>query len=115
MILVVDDDLDTCDSIAEVLVEHGYQVACAHDGRDALQRLKNGPRPAAIILDLMMPGINGWQLRDEMLKDDELADIPVIVVTAAAHYWGAPDKTQGRLQKPFNVKELVEYVQQATT
>ncbi len=80
--MVVDDEVDIRRGIADALELEGYEVVEAADGREALQKLRQYTRPAAIVLDLMMPGMNGWQFRDEQRRDPELADIPVIVVSA---------------------------------
>jgi CheY-like chemotaxis protein len=58
-------------------------VATATDGRDALEQLRGGLRPCVILLDLMMSGMDGWDFRHEQMKDDDLKDIPVVVITAA--------------------------------
>ena len=70
-------------SLTETLVEEGFEVEAAANGREGLERLRSGPRPAAIILDLMMPVMDGWDFRNEQLKDPVLREIPVVVVTAA--------------------------------
>lgn len=82
IVLVVDDDVDILQSVAELLVDEGYDVATASDGRAALTQMRRGLRPAVILLDLMMPGMNGWDFRAEQMQDDDLKDIPVIVITA---------------------------------
>jgi CheY-like chemotaxis protein len=81
-VLVVDDEKDVRESVCEMLEARGYQVVCAEDGRAALEHLRGGLRPDVILLDLMMPGMNGWQFRDEMNRDAALAGIPVVVITA---------------------------------
>jgi CheY-like chemotaxis protein len=82
-ILVVEDDPAITSSLMETLVDEGFEVGAAANGREALERLRSGLRPAAIILDLMMPVMDGWDFRSEQLKDPALRDIPVVVVTAA--------------------------------
>src|SRR3954462_7421991 len=81
-ILVVDDDPDIRDSLREVLEDEGYSVACVGNGREALEYLHRGPRPRVILLDLMMPVMDGWQFRREQKRDPAIADIPLIVITA---------------------------------
>ncbi len=83
-VMIVDDDLDIRRGIAFALELEGYEVVEAADGREALQKLQQHARPAAIVLDLMMPRMNGWQFREAQQRDPELADIPVIAVSAAA-------------------------------
>lgn len=82
-ILLVDDDQDVLEAMRELLESEGHEVVTATDGRGALEHLQGGLRPSVILLDLMMPGMNGWTFRQEQLKDDQLAKIPVIVVSAA--------------------------------
>ncbi|HXU03537.1 MAG TPA: response regulator [Polyangia bacterium] len=82
IVLVVDDDVDILQSVAELLVDEGYDVATASDGRAALEQMRRGLRPDVILLDLMMPGMNGWDFRAEQMQDDNLKGIPVIVITA---------------------------------
>ena len=75
-ILVVDDDPDIRDSLREVLEDEGYEVACVGNGREALDHLKTAnPRPCVILLDLMMPVMDGWQFRKEQKQDAEIAGI----------------------------------------
>ena len=82
-VLVVEDDPAITSSLIETLMEEGFEVDAAANGREALDRLRGGPRPAAIILDLMMPVMDGWDFRSAQLRDPVLRDIPVVVVTAA--------------------------------
>jgi two-component system, chemotaxis family, chemotaxis protein CheY len=81
-VLLVEDDYDVRETIAEVLADEGYDVVTAVDGQDALDKLRAGARPFAILLDLMMAGMNGFQFRAEQRADPALAAIPVIVLTA---------------------------------
>ena len=81
-VLLVEDDHDVRETIAEVLTDAGYVVVTAIDGRQALDLLRGGVRPFVILLDLMMPGMNGYEFRDAQRADVRLADIPVIVLTA---------------------------------
>jgi two-component system, chemotaxis family, chemotaxis protein CheY len=80
-VLLVEDDYDVRETIAEVLADEGYDVVTAVDGQDALDKLRAGARPFAILLDLMMAGMNGFQFRAEQRADPALAAIPVIVLT----------------------------------
>ncbi len=80
--LLVEDDHDVRETIAEILVDEGYHVVTATDGGQALARLRDGPAPSAILLDLMMAGMDGFQFRAAQRADPALAHIPVIVLTA---------------------------------
>jgi CheY-like chemotaxis protein len=82
-VLVIDDDPSICSALSEVLREEGFEVASATNGRAALDLLRGGPPPSAILLDLMMPVMDGWDFRQVQLQDAGLRDIPVVVVTAA--------------------------------
>jgi two-component system response regulator MprA len=82
-VLIVDDDRAVLNGLTELLEGEGYKVATAADGREALDQLRAGLRPCVILLDLMMPAMDGWDFRHEQLKDSDLRDIPVVVITAA--------------------------------
>ncbi len=81
-VLVVDDDLAVLAGLTELLQNEGYNVVTAQDGRLALDHLRRGLRPRVILLDLMMPGMDGWDFRHEQLKENDLKDIPIVVITA---------------------------------
>ena len=109
-ILVVEDDTDLRRSLIEVLEDEGYEVSSARDGQEALDQLE-GPAPQAILLDLMMPGMDGWTFRSRQRSDPRLARIPTVVISAA--YAGdargvAPLAADAFLQKPFDVASLIE-------
>jgi DNA-binding response OmpR family regulator len=80
-VLIVEDDDDAREALAAFLEGEGYQVLEAHDGREALDRLRLSP-VCLVLLDLMMPVMNGWAFRAEQLRDPALASVPVVVVTA---------------------------------
>ena len=82
-ILVVEDNDDVREMMAVTLELEGHQVSTAVNGRDALEQLRTGDKPCVILLDLMMPVMNGWELRREIESDPALADVPVIVISAA--------------------------------
>jgi CheY-like chemotaxis protein len=90
VLLVVDDDLDICEILKLVLEDEGYSVVAAHDGAQALELLKRqGVEPQLIILDLMMPVMDGWRFWDERQLDAKLLAIPLIVLTATGLRTGA--------------------------
>jgi CheY-like chemotaxis protein len=112
-VLVVDDEEMIRESLVEILADSGYEPVPAVDGRDALAKLKAGdPRPCVILLDLMMPGMDGWSFREQQREDPELAPIPVIVLSAH------PDLAANArdldvadyLAKPLRVATLLERV-----
>jgi CheY-like chemotaxis protein len=110
-ILVVDDDTDLRETLGELLEEEGYDAHLCENGRVALDRLRNGERPALILLDLMMPEMNGWQFREEQLRDAQLAKIPVIVMTASRGFDGHPITASEILYKPVGLGDLIEAVE----
>jgi len=112
-LLVVDDDYGVLDAIKEVLEDEGYEVSLAADGLEALKELRVGQRPCMILLDLMMPVMNGWDFRQEQLRDEILASIPTIIITAdgRADQKSADLKTDGFLKKPVNPDHLMAVVE----
>ncbi len=81
-ILVVEDDEDAREAMVALLQMKGYRAVPAGNGKEALDYLNRAPVPDLIILDLWMPVMDGWQFRNEQIKDPRLAEIPVIVLTA---------------------------------
>jgi CheY-like chemotaxis protein len=81
-ILLVDDDFAILDGVSEFLDGEGYSVVSASNGVDALNQLRGGLRVDAIVLDVMMPTMDGWDFRAEQLADPCLRDIPVVVISA---------------------------------
>ncbi len=82
-LMIVDDDDDLRNTLADIMTAQGYQVAAFGDARAALAALEDGQTPFLILLDLMMPGMSGWEFRAAQLENPTLAPIPVVVVTAA--------------------------------
>ena len=82
-ILVVEDELSQREALAEVLSRLGYEVQCAANGNEALELMRRSESLLGLILlDLMMPVMDGWEFRAEQRKDRSLADVPVVVVSA---------------------------------
>jgi CheY-like chemotaxis protein len=106
-ILVVDDERDIRDAISELLEDEGYEVEEAGDGAEALNKARVC-HPAVVLLDLMMPGMNGWEFRARQRGDPELKEIPVIVVSALDKVAGVD--AAGYLQKPFDLDDLLSAV-----
>jgi CheY-like chemotaxis protein len=109
-ILVIDDDDELRQTLCDVLDQEGYEVLSAAGGVEALEILRGGARPQLILLDLMMPGMSGWQMRERQLADPALAGIPVVVMTAIGTVDGLPvgDKV---LLKPVRLEALLETVE----
>ena len=113
-VLVVEDDRELQDSLADVLGEAGFEVVAAEDGLRALRYLQSHPAPCVVLLDLMMPGMDGFELRRRMLADPNLACIPVVVTTALSHDFRSRDRLRARayLHKPFDMAALLDVVRQ---
>lgn len=110
-ILVVDDDQGALEALSDILEYEGYAVIRASNGLQALERLRDSaPRPELIILDLLMPVMDGWEFRQRQKQDPELAKIPVLVVTAIGTSAGI-DAVQ-ILHKPIDVDALLRTVSQ---
>ena len=112
-ILVVEDDHDIRESVVEVLEEEGYGVDAASDGREALRVLAEGSeKPDLILLDLMMPNMNGFEFREQQLKNAEDAAIPVAVLTAdgQAVAKAAELRANGLVRKPVKIQPLLDMV-----
>lgn len=113
-ILVVEDNEDIREVLKEVLEVEGYSVDVAVDGREAMSKLKNNPPPHLILLDLMLPHMNGWEVIDELKKDpeDTLAKVPIIILSAAGkEAQSAAKKVEGYLKKPVELSELLKAVE----
>jgi CheY-like chemotaxis protein len=109
-VLVIDDDEAIRESLRDVLVDAGYDVTVAADGRQALDMMN--PRPALLLVDLMMPELDGWELMDELARTAPLADIPVCVLSAIASH--APPNAAAVLQKPVDLDQLLDTVERLT-
>jgi len=106
-VLVVDDESDIREAVTELLAEEGYQVLNAGDGAEALKKAR-AFHPNVVLLDLMMPGMNGWEFCAERKGDPELQRIPVIVLSALGRVPGI--EASGYLQKPFELDDLLTAV-----
>ena len=115
-VLVVDDDDDIREIVVELLEANGFLVEGATNGREALDRLtSSAPRPEVIVLDLLMPVMDGPSFRRAQLADADLARIPVVVVSANARVdeTAAAMGVDAWLQKPFDAGKLLEYLRAA--
>ena len=108
-VLVVDDDPDLLDVTSFVIETEGMAVETARNGEQALALLGTGRLPALVLLDLMMPVMNGWEFLAAVANDPLLKVIPVVVLTAAEHV-----QVPGALEvlsKPMDLKELLRVVE----
>ena len=108
-VLVVEDDEDIRAAIAEILEGEGYEVAIAANGSEALDELEHMRRPCLILLDLMMPVMNGHEFLARLRDTPRMQRVPVLVLTAVSTE--APPGARGLLRKPFIVEELLDAVQ----
>jgi len=107
-VLLVEDNDDIREMMALALQLAGARVMCAANGREALAVLKGRPVPNLILLDLMMPVMNGWQFRVAQQSDPSLSQIPVVVVTAAGVRDDIPAiNADGWLSKPVDFDRLL--------
>lgn len=113
-ILLVEDDDDIRETLAELLGERGYEVIAVTNGRDAIAELRSSSAPCLIILDLMMRVMDGWQFRAQQMADQKLSAIPVVVLS------GIPDARQHAINlkavdylgKPLDLDRLYKTIEQ---
>ncbi len=117
-ILVADDDPDIVDIIQTVLEGEGFQVLVAADGEEALRKVKE-ERPDLLLLDIMMPKLDGYQVCQQVKDDVSLSSIPVVIISARGQ---KSDKDKGfragvcdYIVKPFDPLELPEIVRRNLT
>jgi signal transduction histidine kinase len=110
-ILVVEDDPEILGALSGLLEEEGYDVQSVADARAALERLRSGPAPELIILDLMMPGMDGWEFRTIQRADPTLASIPVVAISADTSAKAAAIDATSFLRKPFRFADLLSTVE----
>ena len=118
LIMVVDDDRDIREGIVEILREHGYQAAGAIHGADARYQLETGGRrPAAIVLDVMMPVMDGRAFHAWMARDPTLARIPILVISAYRDVaeTAAELGAAGHLAKPIQLPDLLGTIERLVT
>jgi len=115
-ILVVDDDADIRTLIETVLEPYGHEIATASGGQEAINKLKRKPYDL-VILDIMMPGLSGYEVLEQIRAMPSRAETPVIVVTAKHDPAGLSREIKGgavdHIAKPFMPEELEEVVQRA--
>jgi CheY-like chemotaxis protein len=113
-VLVVEDDQEVRDAIAEVLEDCEYKALPASNGAEALERLRTAePRPCVILLDVMMPTMDGWAFRAVQRRDPAMKDIPVVLLSAHTDVKSAAAQMQvaGFLPKPVAIDKLLATVE----
>jgi len=108
-VLIIEDHREMREALADILTLEGYQVSAATDGQKGLREARR-LRPDVILLDLMMPLMNGLQFRAEQVRDPGLASIPVIVMSA----YDIEIAAAARLPKPFQMEDMLETVRRLT-
>jgi DNA-binding response OmpR family regulator len=109
--MVVEDDPDIRDSLKGFLSDEGYDVLTAGNGLEALNRLEEmQQKPGLVLLDLMMPVMNGWDFLEEKNHHKNIAGIPVLVISAVP---GSPriPGALGFLKKPIDLNRLMDFVE----
>lgn len=111
-VLIVEDDTDLRETLSQILTDEGYRVWSAEHGRAALECLRDGSKTCLILLDLTMPVMNGWQFRAEQREDPDLAQIPVVVISAGANLADQviPLGIQDYIRKPIQLGQLLATV-----
>ncbi len=112
VVLIVEDDEDVREAIVEVLRDSRIRAVGACNGREALDRLRSGDKPCLILLDVMMPVMDGWEFRAAQSQDQSLCAIPVVVLTAhaSAEETARVMRADGFLKKPVRLERLLATV-----
>ena len=109
-ILVVDDSPTERHVLVELLTRKGYQVLTAESGEEGIEKAKN-EQPDLVLMDVVMPGLNGYQATRTLTRDDSTKHIPVIVCTSKGQetdkIWGLRQGAQDYMVKPINPEELL--------
>ena len=113
-VLIAEDDLEIADMLRTTLATEGYQVTLTHDGEEALQSAL-ADKPDVVILDVMMPQMNGWEVCKSLRARGDFGDVGILMLTAigpnlnemTAPLYGADD----HLDKPFSIDELLQRVE----
>jgi len=107
-VLIVEDEVTTRDALIELLGKDGREIVTAGDGQEAMERLTRDPRPRVILLDLMMPRMDGWEFLRRQSADPSIANIPTIVLSGSK----LPAGAKHQLSKPVDVERLRALVDQ---
>jgi CheY-like chemotaxis protein len=108
-ILVVEDEFDVQQVVADVLRDEGYEVSVCGNGRDALERLREH-RPDVVVMDVMMPILSGVQALEQIRKTPGLDGVPIILMSEMPPRSGEPRHWQAFLKKPFRLEQLLNAV-----
>lgn len=105
-ILLIEDDKELQDLIKEALELEGFKVFTANNGREGLNLLATNPAPCLILLDLIMPVMNGWEFMEELNNDLLLSTIPVVIVSGLENK-SENDKSYAFIPKPIDLEKLL--------
>jgi adenylate cyclase len=109
-VLVVDDNEDNVAIVSRILLDRGYEVRIARDGRSALESVRQ-QRPDVVLLDIMMPGMDGMQVLDHLKRDPGSGTIPVVMVTAKSEdrdvLAGYGSGADYYITKPFTTRQIL--------
>ncbi len=108
-VLLVEDDPDIRESLGEFLSEQGYEVETAPNGQEGLRQLEKH-RPGLVLLDLMMPVMNGWQFLEKKKTEPEISNVPVLVISAVPGQPYVPGAL-ATLKKPIDLHRLMDFVE----
>ncbi len=112
-IFIADDELDFVSTLKSRLEFEGFVVATAADGKEALQRIPR-EKPDLILLDIMMPAMNGYQVCRELKGNADTRSIPILMLTAKSQesdkFWGKEAGADDYVTKPFDMEELIEKI-----
>jgi CheY-like chemotaxis protein len=109
-VLIVEDDADLREMMAQLLTLEGFRAETVANGRDALEYLRRGDRPEIILLDLMMPVMDGWEFRRRQRADPAVADVPVVVLSALDASRATDLQETAFLKKPLDFERLLQLV-----
>ena len=107
-ILVVDDDRGIREHVKRLLYAKGFEVVVAGDGKQALAALQGGDDTGAVVLDLLMPAMTGWEFLDAKAADHRIRDVPVFVMTAHDHPQARLRNVAGLYRKPHDLGRMVD-------
>lgn len=113
LILIADDSPTEIYVLKKILEKHDHQVIIAEDGQQAIE-LTNAKRPSLIVMDVVMPNLNGFQATRHLSKDLNTANIPIVIVSSkdqeSDKLWGLRQGARGYLGKPINEQQLIAEV-----
>jgi CheY-like chemotaxis protein len=111
-VLIVEDDSDLREMMAQLLTLEGFQSATVANGKEALRYLSSSDTPDVILLDLMMPVMDGWEFRRVQQADPRLSSVPTIVLSALEQNRAADLRPAAFLKKPLDFDRLLQLVRE---